>query len=188
MPNRFEQPPTFIQSGDPETENANLLFYGGCLGARFTVKQPSGPGAPSGDNYQHKRYQYVRADSTMTASPGKGDVAWWTDKTTYTVTNQATLRGQVAGVFQNDQLVNPITPGYYCCIQIGGRAVVRITDATIALASTAGLFVEPSATAGRAAVIAAGTNTGYPALGRTASAAIGGQTLCYVDLDLPETV
>jgi len=188
MPNRFEQPPTYIQAGDPEKENANTLFYGGQLGNRFTVKQPSGPGAPSGDDYQFKRYQYVKSDSTMTASPGKGDVAFWSDKTQYLVTTTATNRGQVAGVFQNDPAVAPITPGNYCCIQIGGRAITRVTDASIGNASAVGGFVVGSATAGRGEVIAAGTAATYPALGRCASASIGGQTLVYVDLDVPETV
>ena len=41
MPNRFEQPAFYLQSGDPETENAPTLAYPGQLGVRFTVIQPT---------------------------------------------------------------------------------------------------------------------------------------------------
>ena len=68
MPNRFEQPAFYLQSGDPETENAPTLAYPGQLGVRFTVIQPSRStaGVESG---RSKRYQLIRSDSTMTVAP-----------------------------------------------------------------------------------------------------------------------
>ena len=194
MPIRWEMPPVYLQSGDPEKENVRTLHAPGQLGSRFTIKQPTGAGTPgavtstTGDAYLYKRYQIVRSDSAMTASPGLGDVAWWSDKPNYVVTNvyAAGRRGQVAGVFQNNQLTYPITPGYYCCVQIGGRAMTRFTDGDAPDAS--GLFVIPGAADGRSSILTAGTAATYPVLGRTASGPIGGQSLCYVDLDVPETV
>lgn len=189
MPNRESLPPVYLQSGDPEREAVTTLHAPGTLGSRFTVIQPSRtpPGAEDG---RAKTYQLVQTDSSMSVSPFKGAVAWWSDKTKYLVTTTVTAlgRGRVAGVFQNDEAAYPITPGQYCCIQTKGPGVVKFVDAPTAAPSAAGLFVIPSATAGKADCLGAGSAATYPALGVSAGALQGGTALAIVDLDVPETV
>lgn len=188
-PNNWGQQAVYLQSGDPEREAVDTLHAPGTLGSRFTVKQPIGsqPGAEDG---RFKTYQLVQTDSTMTVSPFKGAVAWWSDKTRYLVTTSPTAlgRGRIAGVFQNDESQYPIRPGQYTCVQIKGPASVKFIDAVVVgNVNTAGNFVIPSATAGKADVIAAGSASTYPSLGVTAGALQGGTALAVVDLDVPET-
>lgn len=184
MPNRWEMPPLYLQSGDPETENVPSMAYPGQLGARITVKQPGPPGPAGAEDYRFKRYQYVQTDSTMTVAPFKGAVAWWANKTKYLVTTSVTAlgRGRIAGVFQN-----AITPGYYGCVQIGGPATVKFIDGVTAAPTEAGLIVIPSATDGKADCLAAGTAASYPALGLSSSAYNAQNATAVVDLDVPET-
>jgi len=183
MPNRWEMPPVYLQSGDPEQENTPTLHAPGTLGARFTVIQPtrSPAGAEAG---RSKTYQLIKTDSTMSVAPFRGAVAWWSDKTQYLVTTSPTAlgRGRVAGVFQN-----AITPGYYGCIQRGGPATVKFVDAPTAAPTAAGLFVIPSATAGKADCLAAGSAATYPALGVSSGAYNAMEAEGVVDLDVPET-
>ena len=184
MPNIFELPPVFLQSGDPETENVASLHAPGTLGARFTVKQPTRSAAGVEDG-RYKRYQLIRTDSTMTVSPFRGAVAWWSDKTQYMVTTSPTAlgRGRIAGVFQN-----AISLGYYGCIQIGGPATVKFVDAPTASPTVAGLFVIPSGTAAKADCLGAGSSATYPTLGVSAGVYNGAAAEGVVDLDVPETV
>ena len=183
MPNRFETQPVYLRSGDPEAENETSMLYPGQLGMRFTVIQPSrsAAGAEAG---RSKRYQYVQTDSTMTTAPFLGAVAWWSDKTRYLVTTSPTAlgRGRIAGVFQN-----AITPGNFGCIQTGGPATVKFIDAVNTAPTVAGLFVIPSATAGKADTTAAGTAATYPVLGLTSGAYDAQNAQAVVDLDVPET-
>jgi len=185
MPNRWEMPPVYLQSGDPESENVATLHAPGTLGARFTVKQPSGGGQPGAEDYRFKSYQLIQTDSTMTVSPFRGAVAWWSDKTRYLVTTTVTTlgRGRVAGVFQN-----AITPGYYGCVQTHGPGIVKFVDAPVAQPTVAGLFVIPSATNGKADCLAAGTAASYPVLGYSAGVYNAAAAEAVVDLDVPETV
>jgi hypothetical protein len=187
MPNRFEQPAFFLQSGDPESENVPALSYPGQLGVRFTVVQPtrSAPGVEAG---RSKRYQLVQTDSTMTVSPFFGAVAWWSDKTRYLVTtNSPTVavgRNRIAGVFQN-----AITPGNYGCVQIEGPATVKLIDAATQGNVVAGAYIIPSATNAKADVVATATAPTQTPLG------IVGSPLTYnpaaqevvTDLAVPET-
>lgn len=183
MPNRFEMPPVYLRSGDPEQENEPRLLYPGQLGMRFTVIQPtrSPAGAEAG---RSKRYQIIQTDSTMTVAPFLGAVAWWSDKTRYLVTTSPTAlgRGRIAGVFQN-----AITPGNYGCVQIEGPATVKFIDAVAAAPTVAGLWVIPSATAAKADTIAAGGALTYPLLGLTSGVYDAAQTIAVVDLNVPET-
>lgn len=184
MPNNNPMGPVYLQSGDPENENNATLAYPGQLGMRFTVKQPtrSAPGAEDG---RDKSYQIIRTDSTMTVSPFRGAVAWWSDKTQYMVTTTVTTlgRGRIAGVFQN-----AITPGNYGCVQIKGPATVKFVDAVTAAPTVAGLFVIPSATNGKADCLAAGSSPTYPVLGYSAGVYNAMNAEAVVDLDVPETV
>lgn len=185
---RWEMPPVYLQSGDPEKEAVTNLHAQGLLGARFTVVQPSRVPASAEDG-RSKTYQLVQTDSSMSVAPFKGAVAWWSDKTRYLVTTSPTTlgRGRIAGVFQNDEAINPITPGQYTCIQTHGPGSVKFVDAPTAAPSIAGGFVIPSATAGKADCLAAGSAATYPALGVAAGALQGGTALAVVDLDVPET-
>lgn len=174
----------YLQSGDPENENVPTLAYKGQLGMRLTVVQPS-RSAPGAEDGRSKTYQLVKTDSTMSVAPYPGAVAWWADKTAYSVTTSPTTlgRGRIAGVFQN-----AITPGNYGCVQTGGPAKVKFIDSVVvANVAVAGNFVIPSATAGKADVIAAGTAATYPVLGVTAGALSLADATAVVDLDVPQT-
>lgn len=183
MPNRYDMPPTFLESGDPESENVTSLPYPGLLGTRFTQNQPSrtAAGAEAG---RSKTYQLIRTDSTMSVAPYSGAVAWWSDKTRYMVTTTVTTlgRGRVAGVFQN-----AITPGNYGCIQTRGPATVKFIDAVTSAPDATGKLVIPSSTNGKADCLAAGSAATYPILGVSASAYNATEATAIVDLDVPET-
>jgi len=191
MPNNIRQQGIWIQSGDPETVDDVTPYAPGMLGARVTVKQPT-LGVPEGSigvdvqDYRPKTYRYVKADedSNMSVNPFAYAVAYWADAARYIVTTEpAGRRGRVAGVFQN-----ALTPGHYGFIQTKGPTLVKLLMPVTAMPSTAGLGVIPSATAGRADVVAAGTAPGYPALGWTSGPYDGANERCMVDLDIPDTV
>jgi|ERR1019366_6160926 hypothetical protein len=186
MPNNIRNQPMYLQSGDPESENAVTLAYPGMLGGRLTVKEPGPPGSPTtAGQYRPKTYQLVQTDSSMSVNPFAGAVAWWSDKTKYLVTTSPTAlgRGRIAGVFRN-----AITPGNYGCIQIQGPCPnVKYVDAPTAAPSAAGLFVIPSATAGKADCLAAGSAATYPVLGLSSGVIPGADSTGPVDLDVPET-
>lgn len=183
MPNNGQMGPVYLQSGLPETEDTATLQYKGQLGMRFTDINPprSAPGAVAG---RSKTYQLIRSDSTMSVSPFPGAVAWWSDKTQYLVTTSPTAlgRGRIAGVFLNN-----LTKGNYGCVQTGGPVAVKFVDAVTAAPTVAGLFVIPSATAGKADTLAAGNAATYPALGVTAGVYDAANALGVVDLDVPIT-
>ena len=187
MPFNVRHQPVYLQSGDPETENVPVLAYPGELGDRFGWRSQGSPGIESG---RYKVYQLVGTDSGMAVGPYDSAVAWWADKTKFQVTTDNTKlgRGRIAGVF-----VNAITPGNFGCIQVSGPAEVKFIDGvTVANVIVAGNFVIPSATAGKADVIAAGSSPTYPTLGVTAGILGGadqggGSSTAIVDLDIPET-
>lgn len=187
MPNNVRIQPLYLQSGDPESENVVSLLYPGQLGGRTTVKQPSqSSGTPTAAGaFRTKTYQMVQTDSSMTTAPYSGAVAWWKDKTKYLVTTDPTQlgRGRIAGIFRN-----AITPGNFGCIQTQGPCPnVKFVDAPTATPTAAGLLVIPSATAGKADCLAAGTAATYPILGESAGAMNLGDNTAAVDLDVPET-
>ena len=184
MPNGWNNQPVYLQSGDPENENNASLAYGGQLGTRFMVVQPSRSAAGAEDG-RAKGYQLVKTDSTMAVAPYRGAVAWWSDKTGYVVTTTVTTlgRGRIAGVFQNS-----VTPGNYTCVQIKGPATVKFVDSPTAAPAATGGFVIPSATNGKADCLAAGSAATYPTLGVAAGSMNLGDNTAVVDLDVPETV
>lgn len=183
MPARWEMPPVYLQSGDPENENNATLAYPGQLGMRFTVKQPS-RSAPGAEDGRSKTYQIVKTDSTMSVAPFRGAVAWWSDKTGYVTTTTVTSlgRGRIAGVYQN-----AITTGYYGCVQTGGPATVKFVDNPTANPTAAGLFVIPSATNAKADCLAAASAPTYPPLGVSAGTYNAAAAEAVVDLDVPQT-
>lgn len=190
MPQSFELNPIFLQSGDPETEDVETLHAPGTLGARITIRQPSGQGTQSTlhANYRHKRYQLVHSDSAMTVPQFANAVAWWSANAPgqgdYLVTTSPTRRGRVAGRF-----CRAITKaGNYCCIQIGGWGKIKFVDAPTAVPTVVGMQVIGSATAGKADCLAVGAAATYESLGLSAGVYDAAQAECIVDLDLPETV
>lgn len=183
MPNRFEGQPVYLQSGDPEGENTPTLYAPGTLGGRFTVIQRTRDAAGV-ETGRSKRYQLIKTDSTMTVAPYLGATAWWSDKSQYLVTTNATNRNRVAGVFQN-----PVTPGYYGCIQIGGPATVKVLDAD-AGACAIGDVIIPSATNSKATRIAVGSNITHQSMGQVAGPPLTvnvASAEVVVDLDVPES-
>lgn len=186
--------PLYVQSGDPETVNdsASKIFAIGQLGKYITIKRPgpAGTAAGSAEDYRDHTYRYVRTDSTMSTAPYLGAVAWWSDKSRYLVTTSptATARGQIAGIFKNSY--SPL--GGYVYIQTSGPSTVKFVDAPAA-AIAVGVAAIPSATAGKADTVAAGTAPTYPVLGwiaaapgtATPSGSAASQTW-VVDLFIPE--
>lgn len=184
MPNSFEKQPVYLQSGDPEAENTPSLYAPGLLGTRFTVKQP-GNQAAGVEEGRAKRYQLVKTDSSMAVAPYPGATAWWADKSQYLVTTVATNRNRVAGVFQNT-----VTPGNYCCVQIGGPASTKLLDADMASVAIGDTII-PSSSAGKATRVAVGTAPTHTPMGMVAGPPIStnpANATVVVDLALPESV
>lgn len=186
MPQSFELNPIFLQSGDPETEDVATLHAPGTLGARITIRQPSGAGTQAAANasYRHKRYQLVQSDSAMTVPQFANAVAWWANQGTYLVTTSPTLRGRVAGRF-----CRAVTcAGNYCCIQIGGWGMIKFVDAPTAVPTTAGQQVIGSATAGKADCLAVAAAATYESIGVSCGVYQPVTAEGLVDLQIPETV
>lgn len=194
MSNSFFNQPVFIPGGNPETMNEpESNIKPGQIGVRFFYHIParSAPGVDSetlalGAVGLPKGYKMVRTDSSMAVAPYDGAVAWWANQALYrTTTSPTTLgRGRVAGVFRC-----AVTPGNVTCIQIKGKGKVKFIDAVVGADVTDdGNFVIPSATAGKADVLAAGTASSYPKIGRTAGALQGGTSEAIVDIDVDDVL
>jgi len=183
MPNRWENPAIYLQSGDPERENTPTLFAPGLLGSRFTVVQPTGRGSPLTVG-RSKRYQLVKTDSTMTVSPYPGAVAYWSDKSTYLVTTARTNLNLVAGRFGS-----LVDKGNYCCVQIGGPAYVKVVDGSVAACAIGDSIIGSSATDGKADRVASGTAPTNTTLGIVSAplTKLASDALVLTDLDVPET-
>ena len=183
MPNRNETQTVYLQSGDPEQENAASLYAPGLLGATFKVIQPTR--SPAGvEDGRAKRYQLVKTDSSMTVAPYPGATAWWSDQSAFLVTTANTNRNRVAGVFQNS-----VTPGNYCCIQKNGPATVKVLDADVASLAVGDTII-PSATAGKATRVAVGTAPTHTPMGQVQGPLTvnAPNATVVVDLALPESV
>lgn len=191
-PSGWFSQPVFIPGGDPEGMNEPSLAYPGQLGIRFNYTNPprtipaAEGSALTNEDGTPKAYKLVKTDSTMTVAPFDGAVAWFSDQNQNVVTTTVTTlgRGRVAGIFKN-----AVTPGNFCCIQVKGKGQVRFIDAVVvANVTAAGNFVIPSATNGKADVLAAGTASSYPQIGRTAGTIQGGSASAIVDIDVPEVL
>lgn len=183
MPNRWEQPAVYLQSGDPETENSPTLAYPGLLGARWTANQP-GRATVGVEEGRSKRYQLVKTDSTMSVAPYKGACAWWSDKSQYLVTTNATNRNRVAGAFQNAS-----TPGNFTCVQIGGPGSCKLLDADMG-AVAVGDAIIPSASNGKFTRVAVGTAPTHTVAGWVAGPPLSTDApsaTVVVDLGVPES-
>lgn len=187
-PSRWEMPPVYLQSGDPETESTATLHAGGLLGSRFTIVSPlrSAPGTETASAGRSKRYQLVKTDSSMAVSPFPGATAWWSDRSAYLVTTSqsANSRNDVAGVFKRAWNA----AGDYMCVQITGPSIVKLIDAATGTVA-AGASVIPSSTDGKADVISIGTAPTHVPLGRISAPLTfnAASREVLVDLDVPET-
>lgn len=121
-------------------------------------------------------YEYVGTLSTSTASPARGQAAFWRTNElpggatqAYTVTADAqpstTNPSLIAGVF-----LNSITKGNYGWIQIAGTASC-LYDSSLTGSLAAGAYVTPKGAAGTAAAVAS-TFDSNPAVATPGSAAI----------------
>ena len=185
MPNNIRQQAHWVSTGDPETVDDLVPYAAGMIGAIVTVKAP-GPGAtPSGDQGVPKSYQYVQGDSTMTVAPFKGALMWWADQIKYRVTTSPTTlgRGRVAGVYK--KIGGPSNKGNYFFVQTEGLSVVKFIDAVTAAPTVAGLICIPSATAGKADCLLAGSAATYPAIGVSAGVYDAAQAEGVVNLEVP---
>lgn len=188
-PSGWFSQPVYVPSGDPETMNEPTLLYPGQLGIRFNYLNPprvANPGETNtGEDGLPKAYKLVKTDSTMSVTPYDGAVAWFSDQANNVVTTSPTAlgRGRVAGVFKG-----AVTPGYFTCVQIKGKGGVKFIDSPTAAPTAAGLLVIPSATAGKADCLAAGSAATYPLIGRSAGTVQGGSSVAIVDIDVPEVL
>jgi hypothetical protein len=159
MANRQHDQIEFVQSGDPATVADTVNRYPGQLGGYYT-------------DDQGKQWQYVLGDSSMSVAPFPGALMWWKDKTKFMVTSDPTgRRGLPVGVVArrnklNVELAAGPGAGKYFFIQKGGPGIIKTTDAVTAAPTGAGQYVIPSATAGKADILAAGTAPTYPPIGR----------------------
>ena len=163
MPAIFETNAVYLQSGDPTKEDTPTLYAPGMLGARFTMQHPTSraTGAPAP---RTKRFQIVRVDPAAAAIPKAGSPAYWVDRANYLVTGVGgTLLNQLAGVFNNAP-----AKGNYTCIQFGGPALVRASDANVT-AAVAGADVIVGGATDLGVLVASGTAPGTIALGPVAA-------------------
>jgi hypothetical protein len=187
MPNDDRKQPAFLgTTGDPESFAVDAPHpYPGQVGSRVTIQQPGprGSGEGQAEANRSKTYQLVQGDSSMTVAPFPGAVAWWKDKSRYKVSTDpaATARGNIAGVIQGSP-----GKGQFFFVQTEGPATVKHVEAPAGGAFAVGDSVIPSATAGMADRVAAGTAPTYPTLG-LATSVTNGNAEIVVDLAVPVT-
>lgn len=169
-------------------------LYQGVIGQVIVTPDPT-----SGYPQSQRAHRAVILDSTMSTVPYDGAIAWWKDRGAGIVTTDPTgRRGHRAGVFTGAApLTSPATfalsgPSTTVAtavfIQVGGRhANVKFIDGVTAAPTAAGLIVIPSATAGKADCLAAGSAATYPILGYTAGAYNAPNATAAVDLQIEDT-
>jgi hypothetical protein len=184
MPNNIRIQPLYLpDGGDPAQFNIaeSDWRYPGMIGgtATFVFGTAGSLTNPRGS----KNVQLVRTDSTMTTAPFNGATAWWKNKLIYqTTTDPTSRRGQVAGVY-----LGAVTPGRLAIIQFGGRhGQVKFVDAVTSTPDATGKLVIPSATAGKADCLGAGTAATYPVMGVSAGVYNAADATAPVDLNVPQ--
>lgn len=176
------QPLYLPNNADPAkfNERESEWRYPGMIGGSATIVM--GTDGHARDPRGSKTVQLVRTDSTATVAPYEGAVAFWKNRLTYQVTTDPTnRRGHVAGVF-----LNAVTRGNLALILTKGRRIVKFIDGVTSTPDATGKIVIPSATAGKADCLAAGTAATYPPIGLSAGAYIGASAEGLVDVDIPQ--
>jgi hypothetical protein len=199
MTNRKHDQIQWVPSGDPNTVDTPRNQYPGQLGGVYTDAGPATDpflGSQTGRPGSTKQFRFIQTDSGMSVAPAPGMVAFWKDRTKFICTTDPTNRGYIAGVFPAFDNTGKLVPvklaGNYGFIVRGGRTYVKLIDTPTAQPDATGKNVIPSATAGKADVIAAGTAPGYPVLGRAVDTLWPGgnsgasQALALVDLAIPD--
>jgi hypothetical protein len=184
MPSVYEQNAVYLQSGDPTKEDTPTMLEPGQLGARFTMQYPTSRATPATPP-RTCRFQYVQVDAAAAAAPKAGQPVYWSDRANYKVTTAGgTTLNQLAGVINN-----AATRGNYTCIQIGGRCLVRASDANVT-AAVAGADMLVGGATDLAVLVAAGTAPGTVPLGTVAAPKVTdvtggtGNQKVLVDLDV----
>jgi len=195
MPENQRQQAVTVTTGDPETVSdsparvESAFGWLGQLGRYVTVKRPGPAGTRGHEAYRDVTYRYVKCDSTMTTAPYIGATAYWSSRINYLVTTDPTGHlGARAGIFQNPA-THPIDAahGHYCFIATGGPATVKIVDAPTAAPTLIGVYCVPSATVGKADVLAAGTAATYPPFGVTTGQWNAVTCEAIIELTIPDT-
>ena len=165
----------FFQDGNPLGMNESVLQYPGQLGVVASIYCQ--------DSIE-RELQIVQVDSTMSQGVEEGATAFWKDEAKYLVTTDDAAvgygLGRCVGVF-----TTTVANGNYTAIVRRGRQTpVWFVDAPTAAPSTAGLFVIPTTTDGKADSLAAASAATYPPIGRTSGAQDGTtkRALCDVDV------
>lgn len=179
MPNREFQNATYLDQGFAENRPPDS-YSTGQLGSVVTIKDTDGVA---------KRGQIVQMDSIATVSPADGTLAYWVDRSQYLVSADLTAsgRGNRAGVFRAAVTITAAV-GNICVVQQGGKCSTLFVDAPTAAPTTAGLICIPSATAGKADCLAAGSAASYPAIGTSAGTQDGTSKKADVILDIEPNV
>ena len=161
--------------GGSSSQGTGATLYGGILGIEieFTDSQvyyDSAVGTLYGGIYK-----YVQTYSGSSASPARGQIAFWYNADAFVVTADF-INGAQCGVF-----LNSITKGNFGWVQIGGKASVlfraSITKATPAIGDT--VVVQNTANVADTLADATGVTSGGAAgiqllLGNAIVAAVGG--------------
>lgn len=186
MSDNLRKQPIFLgTSGDPEDYAVDTHPYPGQVGMKVTLVQPHRTAAGVEEG-RRKTYQLVQGDSSMSTAPFHGATMWWADKAANKVSTSptATSRNNIAGVVQVKSGATSPGKGQYFFVQTQGPARTKVVDGSAAAVAIGDTAI-PSATAGKADRVAAGTAPTYRPLGLYASVA-DGNAEAIVDLDVPD--
>jgi hypothetical protein len=126
---RVGDPAPGVPLSTAQVSGSIVQSYAGMLGQKLTLSnaEATTEADPSVGPLYGGIYQYVRFLATSVASPVRGQLVYWSDRTNYVVTPDyaAALAGQIAGV-----ALNGTAKGNYDWIQIAGDAMVRFGTIT----------------------------------------------------------
>jgi len=186
--NRDKEQLLSVVTGDPATvdqaPDASTGFtnkWGGQLGNRGTIQSQVTDPATGLVTTEDVEWCYVQGDSNMSVATFRAATMWWHDRSKGIVTTSAVNRGRPAGICPGAK-----GKGNRFFIATGGRQPVKFIDAKTSVPDATGKIVIPSATAGKADCLAAGSAATYPALGVSAGAYNAANAEALVDLSVPE--
>lgn len=138
--------------GGSSSQGTGATLYGGILGIEIEFADndiffDSAIGTLYGGIYK-----YVQTRAASSASPARGQIAFWYDVDNYVVTADF-VNGEQAGVF-----LNSITKGNFGWIQVGGKASVLFRASITKTTPAAGDVVIVESTANVADDLADATN------------------------------
>lgn len=176
MPNANRTQTVYLATGNPDTQNEVTPYRPGQLGQAFDVND--------------RMYQVVTLDSGATAATPTGAVtagqlAFWKDRSTYTVTNDKRFAdtgatnyfNTVAGIFRSSSL----TAGAQICVLQRGRSISVASDGSGAIGDIA--VAKQAVSTGVVTNVAAGTAPVSQVVGTIVS--VAANSLISVDVDIP---